>query len=280
MVVAQSQPAPPGNLQLPASANELVQQTIANELKEVTPSEHFEYRDEKQTPSGSTTREVVETSDGNVGRLILVNNEPPSAQQRGKDDARLQKLISDPQAQAKFRKDQKDDQQRVQKMLSSMPSAFVYRYDGAQESPDGPVVRLHFTPNPQFNPPNRETEIFKGMEGTMLINAREKRLVEMAGNLIQNVNFGWGIFGHLDRGGYFVVKQSKIAPDRWETTETRLKFTGRALVFHKINIDEKDTESDFHPAPNNLTIAKAIEYLKHQSTEVAQQSTTNAQGQR
>jgi hypothetical protein len=141
------------------------------------------------------------------------------------------------------------------------------------------VVRLKFQPNPKFNPPSRETEIYRGMEGTMLINAKEKRLVEMAANLTKQVNFGWGIFGHLDPGGYFVVKQSKISPDRWETTEMRLKFTGRALMFHKINIDEKESETDFHPAPQNLTLASGIDYLQQHSTELAQQNGMRAQGQ-
>src|SRR5436853_5863588 len=55
---------------LPASPNELVRQAIDNELRATASHEHFQYRGEKQTPSGITTRQYVETNDGTVARDI------------------------------------------------------------------------------------------------------------------------------------------------------------------------------------------------------------------
>ena len=49
-----------------------------------------------------------------------------------------------------------------------------------------------------------------------------------------------------------------------------LKFTGRVLLFKKLNIDERDSESDFRPAPRGLTLAQGIQLLQRQSAEVAQ----------
>jgi len=258
------------DLHLPASPNDLVRQAINNELKQTVGDERYFYRASRTTPSGEQTKEYVETDQGAVGRLIAINGEPLNDSQRQKEDKRLQKLASDPETQEKHRKDQLEDEQRTNAMLKSMPDAFTFQYVGTEDSPQyGKLVRLQFKPNPDFSPPNRETQVYRGMEGTMLIDAAERRLVKIDANLTQEVNFGWGIFGRLDKGGQFSVEQSKISPRRWETTALKMKFTGRILLFKKLNIDEQEITSDFRPAPAHLTLADGVNVLK-QRPQLAQ----------
>src|SRR5437868_5186096 len=221
-------------------------------------------------PGRFTTRQYVETNDGTVARALAYNHQPLTADQQRKEEARLQKLSHDPEAQQKHRKDAQEEDERVKKMLKAMPDAFLYQYDGVEEGPQGRLVKLRFTANPNFDPPNRETQIYRGMEGTMLIQIAEKRLAVLNANLVRSVSFGWGILGHLDPGGHFIVRQTKIAADRWETTDMTLKFTGRALFFHKINIDEHDTESAFQRIPDNLSLSQGVEWLQRQGQQIAQ----------
>lgn len=258
-------------LSLPSSANELVRQAINNELKADHPNEHFWFREHKQTPTGSRVEQILETEDGDVGMQVSLNDVPLNQAQQKQEQARLQKLMTDPTAQQKHKKSAQEDLDRVRKMLGALPDAFIYQYDGTQNSPNGPLVRLRFEPNPNFKPQDRETQVYRGMRGAMLIEPHDRRLAEMNAELFQRVNFGWGIFGRLDPGGHFTVKQSKISRTRWETTEMTLKFTGHVLLFKKLNIDERDSESDFRPAPRGLTLTQGIEMLEHQSAELAQQ---------
>src|SRR5207249_7492244 len=111
--------APPVAIQghnLSASPNELVRQAIDNELRATASHERFQYRGEKQTPSGSTTRQYVETNDGTIARAIAYNHQPLSSDQQRKEEARLQKLARDPDAQQKHRKDAQEEEERVKKM--------------------------------------------------------------------------------------------------------------------------------------------------------------------
>lgn len=266
-------------LHLPASANELARETIQNELRATEGSERFEYRGRRQTPKGSQTKEYVETNDGIVARLIAVNDSPLSRQDTKKEQKRLHKLLTDPGMQAKRYKQQQEDAERVRKMLRSMPDAFTYSYEDLEQSENGPTVKLVFFPNPSFDPPNRETEIYRGMNGYMMINAGERRLVEIAATLFQEVNFGWGILGRLNPGGHFIVKQSRIGPGRWETTEQSLRFTGKVFFFKSLNIDEDETESDFRKAPSKLSLEQGIEFLERQNPEVAEGSSSQRQSQ-
>jgi hypothetical protein len=255
---------------LPASPRELVRQTIENELKQTIGEEKFFYRVHKTSPSGEQVKEYVETDDGAVGRLISVNGQPLNDEQRHKEDQHLQKLATDSDAQKKRRKEQADDQDRINKIIRSMPDAFLFQYDGEEDSPYGKLVRLTFKPDPNFNPPNRESQVYRGLAGTMLIAAAEKRMAKISGSLVQEVSFGWGIFGRLDKGGKFEVEQSKVSPHRWETTMLSMKFTGRVLLFKKLNIDDKEATSDFRPAPAHLTLAEGINVLNQQTGQLAE----------
>ena len=266
-------------LHLPAIPKQLVREVMQNELKATDVNERFQYRGRRQTPKGSQTKDYVETVDGIVARLIAINDAPLTAEQLKKEDERLKKLLTDPSMQQKRRKQQQEEEDRVKRMLNAMPDAFNYQYAGIEQSDNGPVVRLTFSPNPNFNPPSRETEIYRGMDGTMLINANDRRLVEISGTLFQDVNFGWGIFGRLDRGGRFVVKQSKIGLNRWETTQMNLRFTGKVLLFKSLNINEQETESDFRTATGNLTLAQGVQLLQRQSPVVAQKNGERATSQ-
>src|SRR5579864_7325848 len=262
-------------LHLPTSAGVLARETIQNELKASNSKQRFEYRGRRQTTKGSQTKQYIETDDGIIARLIAVNDQPISPSDQKKEDERLHKLLTDPAMQAKRHKQQQEDADRVRKMLKSMPDAFIYKYERVEQSNDGPIAKLSFSPDPNFSPPNRETEIYRGMNGYMLVNANEKRLVQIAGTLFQEVNFGWGILGRLNPGGHFIVKQTEIGPGRWETTEQDLKFTGKVFLFKSLNIDERETESDFQTAPS-LTLEQGVAFLEHQNPVVAKSGAQSA----
>src|SRR5579859_2080 len=259
------------DLHLPTSANDLVRQAIDNELKQTVGNEKYFYMVRKLSPGSEQTKEYVETDEGAVGRLVAMNGKPLPADQMRKEDIHLQKLATAPETRNKHRKEQLEDEERTSKMLKAMPDAFIFQYDGKEDSPQyGTLVRLQFKPNPNFNPPSRETQIYRGMEGTMLIDAAEKRLVKIDAHLTQEVTFGWGIFGHLDKGGAFAVEQSKISPHRWETTKLEMKFTGRVLLFKKLNVDEKEITGNFRPAPPHLNLIEGVNMLKQQNPQLAE----------
>ena len=82
------------------------------------------------------------------------------------------------------------------------------------------------------------------MKGYLLIDPKANRIAKIDGTLIKEVGFGWGILGHLDRGGHFVVEQGDAGYGQWEVTRMGLSFTGKVLLFKALNIqsDEKFTE--------------------------------------
>jgi hypothetical protein len=106
----------------------------------------------------------------------------------------------------------------------------------------------------------------------MWISASDQRLARIEATLFRDVTFGWGILGHLDKGGHFIVEQSKIAPGRWEATDMNIQFTGKALLFKSINLRQIEKLSDFRRVPDGLSLAQGIELLNKNGNQMAENS--------
>jgi hypothetical protein len=249
--------------------NLLVAEVVHNELNAKS-SARFMFRNCKQTPDGSTVKAMIQTREGTIARALAFNGKPLTPEQRADDDKKLEELASNPAKLAEKRKEQKADEERISKMFGELPKAFLYEYDGTEEGKTGPLVRLKFKPNPNYQPPSRETSVYKAMSGTMLVDENSKRLARIEANLFRDVNFGWGLLGRLDKGGHFIVEQSKLAPDDWEPTYMNIQFTGKALLFHSINMREVETNSDYQQVPGDLTLAQGIDLLKKAPEQVAE----------
>jgi hypothetical protein len=258
------------------SANDLVRRAIANEERANSNGPRYLYRLRTEKPERTVVKDMIETNDGMVARLVSVNDKPPTPEQRAADDKKLEKILHDPDEQRVRREEQKKDEQRTREMVKALPDAFLYEYDGTDVIAGVPVTRLQFKPNPNFDPPARETMVYRGMRGQMWIDPKEERLVKMNAQLFDDVTFGWGILGRLNKGGHFVIEQSKIGPGRWETTRMDLDFVGKALMFKTIKIREIETASDFRPAPPNLSLEQGVELLRKSDSVMAQTTSSNS----
>lgn len=243
-------------------ANDLVRQVVNNELQaENQDHSRWMYRLESQKENGSKeVDQVVETNQGSLRRPILIDGHEPSPQEQQQADQNNRRLAQDPSALRKSRKQGKEDQERTQKMLKTLPEAFLFTYAEQQ----GDLVKLNFVPNPKFDPPMMEAQVYRAMEGYMWVNRKQGRLAEMAGRLTRKVKFGGGLLGHLDSGGTFDVKEWEVAAGCWKLAQLDVHMTGRVLFFRTISEQHKESRSDFKRMPDNLTLAQAADLLHKQ----------------
>lgn len=249
---------------------DFVRATIYNELHAHGDREHYMWKDTEIKPKATTTKLMVETNQGVISRLVSVNGRPLTAQQRAQDDGRVQRLLSDPSALRHKQQEQKDDEEHAQRLLAAIPDAFRFHYVGIEEEKGEKLVHYTFVPDPNFDPPNHESRVFEGMKGDLFVDLDAKRIAKIDASLFQPVEFGWGILGHLDKGGRFLIEQKCIGGTRWETTHSVLRFTGKALMFKAINIQEDETLFDFQPVKPDLSVAQGIDVMKKADDMVAE----------
>jgi len=258
------------------SPNELVRQTVAQEIAAANqPSRKQMFRSRKHTPKGSQTRLYVETKDAMAGMMIAINDQPLTPQQQQSEMDHLNWLAGNPEQLRKKQAREKEDADRTLRIVKSLPDAFRYKYAGAETGgPDSgktgdELVRLEFTPNPAYSPPSRVEQVLEGMQGYLLIDTTAHRIARIDGTLFREVSFGWGIFGHLDKGGHFRVQQADVGDGDWEITAMNLQITGKILLFKGISMISDEKLSDFHRVPDDLTFAKAVDILKTEQEKLA-----------
>jgi len=256
------------------SPDELVSKSTANEIKASTDPTAFLFRSRKETPRGSQTRLYVQTRDAMAGMLIAINDQPLQPEQRQAEEGHLQFLANNPDELKKKGQREKEDAGRVSRIVRALPYAFLYEYVGTEESrpgvgkPGDELVRLKFRPNPKYDPPTRVEQVLTGMQGYLLIDKDQLRIAQIDGTLFRDVGFGWGILGHLDKGGRFQVDQGNVGENAFEITRMSLSFTGKLLLFKSLLIKSTETYRDFQPVPPNLTFAQGVALLKKQQQEM------------
>ncbi|HYA24681.1 MAG TPA: hypothetical protein VEF05_11010 [Terriglobales bacterium] len=260
---------------------ELVRQTVDNEIRSNNGGAKLMFKGYRETPRGSQNKLIAETKDGTAGLLVAVDGKPLTPQQREAEEARLDGLMHNPAELKKKQKAEREDTERTTRIMKALPDAFLYQRDGREIGSEGigkpgdELVRLSFRPNPKYNPPSHTEQVLTGMRGYILIDVNLHRIAKIDGTLSKEVGFGWGILGHLDKGGRFVVQQGVVGEGDWEVTRMDLSFTGRELLLKKLVIKSKETFTDFRPAPSNLSFAQAVELLKKQQAELAENHQQN-----
>jgi hypothetical protein len=254
---------------------ELVRQAVRNEVQaNENPSARFMCRDERKTVHLNQVKLLVETKDATAGLIIANDGHPLSPQEREQEQARLANYVRNPDELNRKRKQEADDADRTMRILKALPDAFLYEEDGTEKGTatigraGDDLVRLKFRPNPAYDPPTRVEQVLTGMGGYLLVDVAEKRIAVIDGTLQKDVGFGWGLLGHLDRGGHFLVQQADVGGDHWEITHMELAMTGKILLVKKLNIQSTETFSDFRPVPFDLTFAQGVELLQKEAVEV------------
>jgi hypothetical protein len=243
---------------------ELVRQTVNNEVKasQVESARHM-FVSRKETAHGSQTKLYCETRDAMAGMAIAYDDKPLTAQQRAAEEARLDGLVNDPAELAKKRQREKEDVERMSRIMRAMPDAFLYEYAGTETGKAGigkagdELVRLRFRPNPKYDPPSHVEQVLAGMQGDLLIDANRHRIARIDGTLYKEVGFGWGILGHLDKGGHFLVEQGDVGDGTWDIARMSLAFTGKVLIFKHLDFKSNEVLSDFRPVPRGSVSPRA-----------------------
>jgi len=263
----------------PSDPAQLVARAVQNEIDANAPGgTHFMFRNERKTAHTNQVKLIVETRESTAGMLIAVDGHALSPEQRQQEEARLQNYVRNPDQLDRKRKQEKEDSDRTMRIVKALPSAFIYEKDGTQRgtasvgSRQDELVRLKFRPNPNYDPPSRVEQVLTGMHGHIVVDAKQARLAEIDGTLEKEVGFGWGILGHLDRGGRFLVQQANVGNHQWEITRMELSFTGKILLFKKLNIRSTDTFSDFHPVAPDLTFAQGVALLEKEAARIRPRS--------
>jgi len=241
----------------------LIARAAERERAELENPKPYRYQERLDWNWGSETRSVIETAEGRADRIVLFKGELLSPEQQAKQQHRLEKLLSDRDTLKNELKDQKSETQRRIRIVRAFPRAFFFDYAGLDKG----LLRFNFRPDPDFSPKDRETQMYRGMEGSVWIEPAQERIVRIEGILVKDVNFGWGIVGHLNKGGIYEIAQTQLSPGKWRITKLNVDLKGKTFLINSFRFQRKETNSRFQQVSSDLTFQEAVQELLAAPTE-------------
>lgn len=235
---ATGQATPLGTSPLAVAPREWATDAAMNELK-VIEYDHFylRYWEHTKDAKGDHLRDVIESKDGTVARLIMKDGRPLTPEEDQWEHERLQAMLDSPSAYAKHEKGDATGKKMGADMIKLMPDAMIYTYTPGQpqrpervmHGDDLAEIVLDYKPNPAWTAPNMSANALTGLEGRVWIDAKTHYLTRMEGTVFRPVNFGL-FLAHIYPGGELTFEQTRASEKRWIFTKFTEKVDVRVLV--------------------------------------------------
>lgn len=239
-------------------AGTLVREVVYNELHDHQSHGYWRYWSERRSQNETRLEEQLETADGTLTRLILSNGHPLSAEMQQQEQARVHRLLASPAERARLRRQYEEDEDRIGRILTMLPDAFLYEYAADENG----CHRLVFHPNPNYPAHTIEARIFHAMSGTLWIDARYKHLARLDAHVEENVDFGYGILGRLYKGGWFLLERTQVGDQDWKTTRLEVHMNIRALLIKSFARETSETRGGFMPVPGGMSLGEGVALLE------------------
>jgi hypothetical protein len=222
------------------------------------------YRERKLDARGDTTRELIETRQGTVARLVERNGQPLTPEEDAAERERLNDQIASPDDFMRHHKRTRSTEDYSMQMVRLLPQAMLFSYAPGQPQLAGEnatQVVLDYRPDPNFKPPNMLSEILTGIEGRVWIDAQTHVMTRIEGRILHPINFGFGILAKLYPGGTIEFEQTRLNADHWVYRHVEEHLNVRELMVKTAPQNVAMTSWDFHTMPTLLDYQDAIRLL-------------------
>lgn len=214
----------------------IVQRSVeanANDWKAASDYDYFE-RD-RQPGGGTKTYQELMILGSSYERLVAVNSKALAAEQQSHEQQKLDSTIvqrrNESQRQraeriAKYERDRKRDQLLMEQLTKALDFVLV----GQQKLDGYDVYVLKATPRPDYQPPNMETEVLRGMQGKLWIDKQTFQWVKVEAQVITPVSIE-GFLAEVEPGTRFELEKMPVEDGIWLPKHFAMKSQAKVLFF-------------------------------------------------
>lgn len=241
----------PGNA---PDAKTIIARSVEANQRDWNADPEYSYTQTTRSGTGSKTWQVTMLFGSPYQKLIRLNGKPLSTDEQNKEEEKFQSAVTQRRSEsesatasriAKYEK----DRHRDHLMMEQLTRAFEFRLTGQARLAGRSVYVLSATPRPDYRPPNMETQVLKGMRGTMWIDRQSFQWVRVRAVVISPVSIE-GFLARVEPGTEFELDKAPVADGVWLPKHFSVRSHAKVLgVFHH-QTSEDDTYSDYQKTPS------------------------------
>jgi len=232
---------------LPASAqdvSEIIQKSVEANNRDWNADPQFDNFETDQTGQGTRTYDVTFLFGSPYQRLVAVNGNELTGDQKAAEQKKFDQVLSQRKAESAEQRSRRiakyeADRRRDHVMLEQLATAFNFTLQGEQQLGPYSVYVLKATPRPGYRPPNRDSRVLPGMEGTLWIDKSSFQWVKVEAHVIRPVEIE-GFVAKVVPGTHFEFEMMPVEGDIWlpkhYTMTANAKLLG--IISHHSQEDE------------------------------------------
>lgn len=184
-----------------------------------------------------------------VTRVIAKDGQPLSSEEAQRQEERLQRGIEERRKRIAAARNKPREDDEEDKWLKEMPDAMVFQALG-KEKRDGVEMEVYkFTPRPGYQAKSARAKAFKSVEGKVWLEPREGEFSRIEATIVDNITFGLGVFGKLEKGTHFEMDRRKFECGHWFMEKQHIRFAARILMVKSMRQEMVTRFSNFAPHP-------------------------------
>lgn len=220
---------------------------------------YFFYENERSAHTNQHlwTQAVVETSVGQVERLLAIDGKPLDEAAQRTEDARIADLAAHPEKIKAAESNEMSDRKRSESMFSTPLEMFLF---SSAAAPEGSVA-VNFIPNPGYVPQTYQQRVLHALGGSIRADAHAMRMSELDAKVLQKVEFGWGLLGYVQQGGTLRMVRREMPDGEWKMADLEVHIAGRMLLFKSLEMEKHLERRDFQLMPPQSTVSDDLKRL-------------------
>jgi hypothetical protein len=215
----------------------------------------FDDSERDRNKDGDKTYEVTMLYGSPYQRLIAVNGRNLSPERQKEEQAKYEKTVSERQHESPEKRSQRiakyeADRKRDHTMIEQMTSAFDFHLVGKHTLNGFKVYVLRATPRRGYKPPDRDSQVLTGMEGTLWIDQKTFQWVKVEAHVFHPVRIE-GFLAEVEPGTRFEVEKRPVTNDIWMATHFSMRSNAKVLFLFSHKGEEDDSYFNYHRTTNN-----------------------------
>jgi hypothetical protein len=231
----------------------LRQSTEANE-RDWNAAPAFNNDERDRNKSGDKTYAVTMLYGSPYERLIAVNGHGLSSSQQKEAQEKYERAVLERQHESTEERSRRiakyeAERKRDHTLIAQMTTAFNFRVVGKRRLNGHEVYVLKATPRAGYKPPDRDSEVLPGMEGTLWIDQETFQWVKVEAHVMHPVRIE-GFLAEVEPGTRFEVEKHPVAEDIWLTSHFSMKSNAKIMLLFPHKGEEDDSFFNYQRAAN------------------------------
>lgn len=234
---------------------EIIRQSTEANDRDWSAITKFDNYERDRDKDGDKTYAVTMLYGTPYSRLIAINGHTINASQQKEQQEKYEKAVAQRKNESQEERSKRiakydADLKRDHTMLEQMTKAFDFRLVGTRHLNGYVVYELKATPHAGYNPPDRDSEVLPGMEGTLWIDQKTFQWVKVEAHVIHPVRIE-GFLAEVEPGTNFEVEKRPVSADIWQTSHYSMKANAKVMLVFRHRGQEDDSYYNYRPAAND-----------------------------